>query len=256
MIPKIIHYCWFGYGELSPIIIRCMDSWKKYCPDYEIKRWDEDNAPMSIPWVRDAYKHKKYAFVADYVRFYALYNEGGIYLDTDMLLVDSIDKFINNNAFLGREDAYNASMGIIGAELGSEFCKMCLDYYDSTKFSIVSPPIVTRFISPLLFKFGFVEKDVTQLLSNNLVVYKSDYFYPIHYTTKFKLDDIQKYVTSDTHAIHLWNKSWMDEFYLLEQKDYYKGFRLIGERLMRTPILPLKYYKKVFKYVFKWINNK
>lgn len=255
MIPKIIHYCWYGRGEFSPLVEACIASWKKYCPNYEFKRWDESNSPMEMPWIRDAYKHQKYAFVADYMRFYALYNEGGIYLDTDMLLIKSLDEFVNHKAFIGREDAYNASMGIIGAEHGNEFCKMCLDYYDSTKFNMVSPPIITRFISPLLCKYGFKEEDITQSLSNNLVVYKSDYFYPIHYTTKFELDELQRFVTNNTHAIHLWNKSWTDEFRVLEQGDYKKGFLLVKERLIRTPILPIKYYKKVFKYWIKWIIN-
>ena len=100
MIPKIIHYCWYGRGEKSAAIQMCIESWRKYCPDYEIKEWNEDNSPMHIKWMHDAYKHQKYAFVADYARFYALHQDGGIYMDTDMLLVKPIDEFLKNSMFM------------------------------------------------------------------------------------------------------------------------------------------------------------
>ena len=253
MIPKIIHYCWYGRGEFSPLVEACIASWKKYCPNYEFKRWDESNSPMETPWIRDAYKHKKYAFVADYMRFYALYNEGGIYLDTDMLLIKSLDEFLKDAIFIGREDAYNASMGIIGAEKQNPFCEMCLNYYNSTKFNLVSPPIVTRFITPLLFQYGFVEEDITQTLSNELVIYKSVYFYPIHYSQTFDMKDVLSYVKHETCGIHLWNKSWADEFSYLEKGDYNEGFKLVIQRIKNTPILPLKYHKKVVKYLVRWM---
>lgn len=254
MIPKTIHYCWFGRGKFSPEIEMCMTSWRKYCPDYEIKEWNEDNSPMDIPWIRDAYKHRKYAFVADYVRFYALFHEGGIYMDTDMLLVRPVDIFLQDGAFLGREDAYNASMGIIGSEEGDDFCKMCLQYYDNTNFDIVSPPIITRFVTPKLFQYGFTEKDITQHLTNGLTVYQSSYFYPIHYSQEFALEDVMQYAKVDTYGIHLWNKSWTDELKLLSEGEYKQGFRLVWMRFKRTPILPLRYWKKVIKYLGNYMG--
>lgn len=253
MIPRVIHYCWYGRGEFSPLIEKCISSWVKYCPKYEIKRWDESNSPMETPWIHDAYRHKKYAFVADYMRFYALYHEGGIYLDTDMLLIKSLDDFLKDGLFIGREDAYNASMGIIGAEAGDNFCRMCLGYYDSIKFNMVSPPIITRFISPKLIRYGYKEIDETQHLTNGLVVYKSCVFYPIHYSQTFEMKDVLSYVKQETYGIHLWNKSWTDEFFYLEKGDYNRGFKLVRKRVIETPILPLKYYKKVVKYFLRWI---
>ena len=102
MIPKVIHYCWFGRGEFSPAIRMCIDSWRKFCPEYEIKCWNEDNSPMNVSWVSEAYRHRKFAFMADYVRFYVLYHEGGVYMDTDMLLTKPIDEFLLEKAFVGR----------------------------------------------------------------------------------------------------------------------------------------------------------
>ncbi len=256
MIPKVIHYCWFGRGEYSPEIKMCLDSWKKHCSGWEIRLWNEDNSPMDIPWVRDAFKHQKYAFVADYVRFWALYHQGGVYMDTDMLLVKPLDSFLEHSAFLGREDAHNASMGIIGAEKGSEFCRMCLGFYDTTVFNMASIPIITRLITPQLFPYGFTEVDTTQQLSNGLAVYKSDVFYPIHYSTPFELSEIGSFIREDTVGVHLWNKSWKDEIQMLSAGEYKEGFRLVWKRIRRTPVLPLKYYKKVVKYLLYWILGK
>lgn len=256
MIPKVIHYCWFGPGEYSPEIRMCLESWKKFCPGWEIKLWNENNSPMDIPWVRDAYKHQKYAFVADYVRFWALYHEGGVYLDTDMLLVKPLDAFLEHSVFLGREDAYNASMGIIGSVKESGFCHMCLAFYDSTVFNLASIPIITRLITPQLFRYGFMEEDTTQHLSNGVVVYKSECFYPIHYSTQFELSEIGSFIKPDTYGVHLWNRSWKDEIQMLASGEYREGFRLVWKRILRTPILPLKYYKKVVKYLFYWISGK
>ena len=224
MIPKIIHYCWYGRGEKSAAIQMCIESWKKYCPDYEIKEWNEDNSPMNIPWMHEAYKHRKYAFVADYARFYALYQDGGIYMDTDMLLVKSIDGFLNNDMFIGREDQYNANMAIMGMTKGNTFCKEVMDDYDNSVFDLVKPPIITRFLTPKLMDCGLIEEDITQELRNGLKVYQSDFFYPIHYTQEFELHDVYKYQTSNTYAIHLWNKSWTDEFKLLASGEYKLGF--------------------------------
>lgn len=255
MIPKIIHYCWYGRGEKSAAIQMCIESWRKYCPDWEIKEWNEENSPMHIRWMHDAYKHQKYAFVADYARFYALYQEGGVYMDTDMLLVKPIDDFLKDGVcFLGREDQYNASMGIIGMIEGNELCRTILGYYDQMKFDVVKPPIITRFLTPILQQYGLIEEDTTQHLSNGLVVYQSDYFYPIHYSQDFDLKDVYSYQKPHTHGIHLWNKSWTDEFKLFEAGEYKLGFTEVKKRFMRTPFLPLSYWKKVIKYTGRYLG--
>lgn len=253
MIPKTIHYCWFGRNKLTPEIEKCISSWRKYCPDWEIKEWNEDNSPMDISWIKDAYKHRKYAFVADYVRFYVLFNEGGVYMDTDMMLIKPIDALLDSPCFLGMEDKLYASMGIIGANKNNIFCKECLDYYDSTRFNLLSPPIITRFITPLLFKYGFVEEDKTQILANGMVIYQSDWFYPIHYTEKYKINDMNKYITENTLAVHLWNDSWRDDLRMLCDGEYKEGFRLAIKRILRNPILPIKYYMRLGKYLVYWM---
>ena len=257
MIPKIIHYCWFGRGKMSSEIEMCIDSWRKYCPDYVIKCWNEDNSPMDHPWIKEAYRHQKWAFVADYMRFYALYHEGGVYMDTDMLLVRPIDEFLNDKCFLGREDAQLANMAIMGAEKGNDFVKECIDLYERSKFNLVKPQVITDFITPLLKQYGFVEEDTTQLLTNGLKVYKTDYFYPIPAGQSFLLEEVLQYAKSDTYGIHLWNISWSDEISILQHREIKKGLSLVWQRFKRTPNLPLAYWLNVVRACFSstWLGE-
>ena len=104
MIPKKIHYCWFGRNPLPPLALKCIASWKEYCPDYEIKEWNEDNFDLSInAYVREAYEARKWAFITDYVRLYALVNEGGIYMDTDVEVLKPLDDLLCYDAVSGFE---------------------------------------------------------------------------------------------------------------------------------------------------------
>ncbi len=106
-IPKIIHYCWFGGNPLPQMAQRCIDSWKKYLPDYEIKQWDETNFDVNIiPYTRQAYEAKKYAFVSDYARFLILYQYGGLYFDTDVEVIKPLDDIVAKGPFMGCQDKY------------------------------------------------------------------------------------------------------------------------------------------------------
>lgn len=164
MIPKIIHYCWFGRGPMPKVVTWCIESWKRKCPDYEIKLWNEDNFDVnSVPFVQQAYAMKKWAFVADYVRIYALYHEGGIYLDSDEYVIKNFDNLLNNRVVSSHEyypglyeqirdiidfstnlgkgnDKWinNAGLSLCAATLLSEphhpFIKDCLDYYNTHDF--------------------------------------------------------------------------------------------------------------------------
>ena len=115
MIPKKLHYCWFGVGEIPELSKRCIDSWNKHLSDFEIIRWDETNAPTHIPFVRDMLLQKKWAFASDYVRLHAIYEQGGIYLDTDMLLLKEVDATILRNRFFSAFEVENrVSFGFFG----------------------------------------------------------------------------------------------------------------------------------------------
>ena len=129
MIPKIIHFCWLSVDSFPAEIEKYIQTWKEKLPDYEIKRWDCTTFNIdNVPWVKEAFSAKKYAFAADYIRFYALYNYGGIYLDSDVEVLKSFDDLLNSKSFIGFEYLSVPEAAIIGAEKGLPWLKKCLDY--------------------------------------------------------------------------------------------------------------------------------
>ncbi|MFR1810092.1 MAG: glycosyltransferase family 32 protein [Terrisporobacter sp.] len=136
MIPKVIHYCWFGHNEKPELVKRCIESWKKYCPDYEIKEWNEDNFDINIcKFTEEAYNKKKWAFVSDFVRLYILYNYGGVYLDTDVELKESINEWMNNEGWLVFENENRINTGLGCASIkNNEIIKIMLEDYHDRSF--------------------------------------------------------------------------------------------------------------------------
>ena len=205
MIPKIIHYCWFGNTPIPLTAHKCLESWKKYLPEYEIILWNEENSPMKIPFVRDAYKAKKYAFVADYVRIWAVYTYGGIYMDTDMLVIRPMGELLEKlELFFGYEDPKGKyiNAAIFGAVKNARFISDILFKYDNMQFSldkiyqITIPNIVTEIY------------ETKNLYRAEVVVFNYEYFYPL--PQKKRRDcNFMKYATSHTYAIHLWDASWL-----------------------------------------------
>ena len=135
MIPKKIHYCWFGRGEKNKLYLSCIESWKKHFPDFEIIEWNEDNFDVNCnDYVREAYESKKYAFVTDYVRLYVLYNYGGIYMDTDVEVLKPLDPFLEHPAFSGFENNDSVPTGIMAARKKNKWIKDLLNEYNDLKF--------------------------------------------------------------------------------------------------------------------------
>lgn len=201
MIQKKIHYVWFGKGEKDDRTKLCIESWKKYLPDYEIKEWNEDNFPMNInDFFIQAYKNKKWAFASDVARLYALYTEGGIYMDTDVEIYKPLDEFLNNKAFIGFEDTHYLSTATIGAEKGNPIIKTILDYYnciDFKNYNYWKDFITYQETSPCIYTniFQLVgldrDKNIEQHIKN-FVIYPKSYFH-----TK-----------DEGYAYHSWNGSW------------------------------------------------
>ena len=135
-IPRKIHLIWFGKNQYSSIIEKCIESWKTFCPDYEIKIWNEDNFDINInEFVREAYESKKWAFVSDYVRVYALYNEGGVYIDSDCELIKGIDEILDDqHAVTGYASSNWLQSGFMASERGNEWIKMIMNYYENRHF--------------------------------------------------------------------------------------------------------------------------
>jgi hypothetical protein len=210
MIPKIIHYCWFGEAEKSELINRCFNSWKQYLPEYEFVLWNESNFDVNLnPFVLEAYNLKKWAFVTDYVRLHVLYIYGGIYLDTDIEITKSFDLFLCDEFFIGLEMKGFISTAVIGASKGNTNIKMFFDYYTNRKFSQIPNP---QIFTPLLKEKYSVtlEDDVLYLLEDKVKVYPSNYFcvaipenYAIHHFEGSWLDDIREYKAELTRIYHV-----------------------------------------------------
>lgn len=213
MIPKIIHYCWFGGNGKSEFILRCMESWRFYLPDYEIVEWNESNFNLdSNIFTREAYSKKKWAFVTDYVRAFALYNVGGIYLDTDVEIRHNLDVFLQHQAFTGFEEVGFPFTALWGAKKGHNWPKKILDYYDALE--VFTDRTNTRIVSDFLINFYKVDpyKDEIQNLQDGICIYPSNYF----------CLNIEK-----NYAVHHFEGSWLEvndlnyDAYLL--KNYYKN---------------------------------
>lgn len=210
MIPKVIHYCWFGGTPLSEKVIKNIQSWKKYCPDYKIIQWDESNYDVSkYAFTKEAYEAKQWAFVSDVARLDIVYNNGGFYLDTDVELLSSLDKFINDKAFLAREDRYSVATGLgFGAEINSKFILRNLLEYgnkhfingDNTFNKIICVDITTHLLN--LLKIGPSNKIQA---TTEIKIYPRDYFCPMRISSgKIK-------ITKNTVSIHHYDASWKDD---------------------------------------------
>lgn len=219
MIPKRIHYCWFGRNPLPDLAKKCIASWKKYCPDYEIVEWNEDNFDIeSAPlYVRQAYEARKWAFVTDYVRLYAMTEFGGIYMDTDVELVKPLDKFLTHRAFSGFEDEVNIPTGIMACEKGFPLFEEFLHYYDDSLFInndgslniITNVAIMTR----ICLKHGLIQNGKYQEV-DGFVLYPRDVFCPIDHSSYIMRR------TRATVAIHWFAASWHTEQQRQKMKEW------------------------------------
>ena len=210
MIPKVIHYCWFGHNPKSELVQRCIKSWKMQCPDYEIVEWNEDNFDIHLnEYVREAYEAKKWAFVTDVARLWIIYHYGGIYLDTDVEMIRSFDALLNQHAFLGSEDQVHISTGLgFGAEKNNPIIKMMLDDYRDVHFF---KPDGSYDLTPCPDRnTKAVEKELSRgKLSSGLLQLKDATIYPKEYFCPLDADGIRVNKTQNTYSIHWFSASWL-----------------------------------------------
>lgn len=251
MIPKIVHYCWFGKGEKPKLAQKCIASWKKYLSDYEFIEWSEDNFDItSIKYVEEAYICKKYAFVTDYVRLYALYNIGGIYMDTDVEVLTDYEMFLHHKAFSGFESDGNVPTGMMAAEKGNKWIGDLLKYYNDKLFihddGSYNLTTNTTIITNYMVEIGLRLDNTYQNFEGLVSMYPSDYFCPKdHRTGKIKL-------THNSVCIHHFAGSWLEHksmsYRLYKLKTYI--MRIFGDKLINSIIYTLKLdklKKKLFK---------
>ncbi|WP_316786282.1 glycosyltransferase family 32 protein [Pedobacter frigiditerrae] len=233
-IPKIIHYCWFS-GEELPIFLKdCIDSWKRVMPDYKIRLWDANSFDFdTVPFVKEAFSVKKWAFVADYIRLYALYTEGGIYFDSDVMVFKPFDEFLRYDFFTSHEihpgnftnaernkldksgrpiakDDYvfglNVQAAIMGGTKGNPYIKECMEFYHDKHFldaegkSLSVQFIIGPYMSKIAENYGYLYHEKEQMLDNNMKIFKPEIFV-----------GNSVFLTKESYAIHLCNGSWKEK---------------------------------------------
>lgn len=241
-IPKILHYCWFGGKPKPPLAEKCIRSWRKFCPDFEIREWNESNFDLEqVPaYVRQAYEAGRWAFVTDYVRLRALTEVGGVYLDTDVEIVRPLDPFLKHEAFAGFEHLERVQTGVLACRKGFPLFQEFLAYYDTAVFRRPDGSMDTttnvEILTGICRKKGLVFNDTFQVV-DGLAVYPREVFCPVDYDT-MKLKKTRKTVT-----IHWFSGSWQtqEDLRILEEERRWKrreqrsnlrvaiGSRLFGE---------------------------
>lgn len=252
MIPKIIHYCWFSDEPLPKEVLRCIESWKKFMPDYEIRKWtlDDFNAD-EIPFTREALSQKKWAYLTDYVRHYTLYNNGGIYMDSDVLVVKNFESLLTHDFISALEyhpgpkevkelkkkvdldfkrnsveikvPGVGIQAAILCAKTGHELNKKCMEFYKRISLAEV---LERRYTAPTIIaylaeEYGFIYRDVEQQLKASIKLYPSEVFANYNQFSK------------QTFAIHCCAGSWVEKGVKSRIKDFLKN-NLLTRRLFRS----------------------
>lgn len=228
MIPKIIHYCWFGKSKKDKSVLSFIETWKNMNQDFEIIEWNESNFDVHVnAYVREAYEAKKWAFVSDYVRLYALYHYGGIYLDTDVEVIKPFDQFRNARAFIGAESQFSMCTATIGAEKNSPMIKEIMESYEDKHFlengKMDTVPNSQRIFQILSDQHQYVYSNQNIQQLDVCVVYPQEFFSPINCYT------LQEDITERTVSIHRYAGTWKNSRVKLKDKGMAFLTRIIGE---------------------------
>jgi mannosyltransferase OCH1-like enzyme len=229
MIPKIIHYCWVGPNPIPEKELQCINSWKKYLPGYELRFWNEKTFNISSnTFASQAYEHKNYAFVSDYIRTKVLYDHGGVYLDTDVEILSNLDQILaKEHCFLGFETRAKVGTAIMGFTPKHPVLEKFMNFYQSNNFKDDKGNVNTianvTILTDILSKFGLVANGTAQIVTD-IEIYAREYFYPK------KIAENEFRVTEQTMAIHKCSNSWMTD------KERARGGNKIWINIMR-PLL-------------------
>lgn len=268
MIPKKIHFCWLSGDEYPPLIKHCIETWKEVLPDYEIVLWDTNRFDInSVAWVKEAYESKKYAFAADYIRLYAVYTEGGIYLDSDVEMLKPFDDLLSSRSFIGFEAATEKiEAAIFGAEQGCAWCKKAMEFYECNHFEvnsqgrvdadIIAPNIIHNALKQVFVNFPETPvAKTTSIGKGDISVCPKTFFSPIEYdiekSYKSGKDIAKRYRENpDTYCIHRFNAAWgLKPSKKLQLWDYFKGGcrKLFGERIANGIINSIRFVARLIR---------
>lgn len=244
-IPKIIHYCWFGKGKKSELIIKCIDSWKKFCPNYEIMEWNEENSDFNnCQYAKEAFEKGKWAFVSDYVRLVALREYGGIYLDTDVELLSSLDGFVNKDeAFVGYAEDLFIGTATIACKKENAWIKLLIEEYHKLRFINQNGELNITPNNVIITDISLKKTDF--LIGNKYIKFGNVSIYPTECFSPYKKKIIgeksffrKNYtITKNTVCIHHTDLSW-------QTKRDFNVFQQLWRQIIRS-ILPSKMYWKL-----------
>lgn len=244
-IPKIIHYCWFGNSELPDTVKKCIDSWIRFCPDYKIMLCNEQNYDVNkIPYMRDAYKNQKWAFVSDYARLDVVFHYGGFYLDTDVELIRSLDDLKEYDIFLAIERDCNIASGLgFGAVAKNSTIKTLMELYKDISFvnsdGTLNLKACTAYVTKWFEERGYEKKDQMQRVGETVIL-PSEYFCPLDYKTG------KMFLTTNTYGIHWYNESWLSEN---DRKIHQKELEIQKILPSRIALLVCKLYRNSYRFI-------
>ena len=230
-IPKIIHFCWFGGKEKPSKVQKCIDSWHKYLSDYEFMEWNESNFDVnSNEYVKQAYQEKKFAYVSDYARIKALYQYGGIYMDTDVMVYKSFNDLLDNKCILGFEEENYIATSFMAFEKGHSLVKEFIDLYKNISFydqngKIIAGTNVEK-LTKMLLKKGFVQQNYYQELENGIRIYPKEYFSPYDYI------NCCYEITENSYCVHHFAVSWMPKSEQLKKVIKKRLVKVLGKNKM------------------------
>ena len=209
LIPRKIHYCWFGLGEKPAKMKKCIETWRKFLPEYEMIEWNEDNFDIAntITYVQDAYKCKKYAFVSDYVRLYALKQMGGVYMDTDVEVLKSFNDLLDYSSFWGFEDDKYMASCVIGAQKDDVLVDMFFRHYDNKKFinndGSLNQMTNTYVLTDIVRNLGITMNGKKQFINDTIAIFPKTYFSPYDYKNG------DNFIGEESYAIHHFSQTWL-----------------------------------------------
>jgi hypothetical protein len=254
MIPKTIHYCWFGKGEMSENAKKCIDSWRKYFSEYEIIEWNESNFDLDCcDYVREAYGAKKWAFVSDYARFQILYKFGGVYFDTDVEVIKSFDSIVHKGSFMGFQQGrqtlhgveYEVNPGLgLASVPGLEIFKEVLDNYHTIHFINEDGgqnfTTIVQYTTDILKKYGMINKPEIHCVAG-INLYPPEYFCPLNFNTG------EMNITPNTYSIHHFMASWFSklDWCILTIERAFSGGSKIRYLSGQVIILPFRFVRKI-----------
>jgi mannosyltransferase OCH1-like enzyme len=258
-IPKLIHYCWFGKTAKPKLVQDCIASWKVHFDGYEVVEWNEVNYTSEHPFFLSAIDKKMWAFASDYARLDILQQYGGIYLDTDLLIIKPFTDLLTNKVNIGAESIEYVNGAFIATCKKHSYIADCLSYYDEVIVSSTEDQFLMQITIPIIMTKILFEKYIHKIRfdkiidENEIRILPTEYFYPLPYLERHNLNNYTGYLRDSSVAVHLWSASWKkySALYYFEHKQYFNGFYELIQEIKNDKItLNKKYVKKLLKVIF------